>query len=177
MTMTLDGSAGMTAPQGAVYNGLARGTAQNPSASTNIDFTDIPIWVRRITVLVSSLSSSTTSPFIARFGSGTFQTTGYASIGVPTQSAAINSSVSNSTTGFDLYSFPNEGAATFTGVAQFYNITGLTWIQTSLLNNVNGSRGCPYTGSVTLSGTLDRIRFTSISGSNAFTGTINIMYE
>ena len=42
MTVTIDGSAGVTTNSGAVYNGLVTGTAVTLTTQTSVDFTSIP---------------------------------------------------------------------------------------------------------------------------------------
>jgi hypothetical protein len=64
------------------------------------------------------------------------------------------------------------------GLFVFANITGNTWI-------ANGSFGVETAfgtvlngGSVALAGTLDRVRITTVNGTDTFdAGTINILYE
>ena len=48
MPMTLDGTSGMTAPQGAVYNGLITANAQTSTSGTTIDFTGVPLWAKPV---------------------------------------------------------------------------------------------------------------------------------
>lgn len=57
---------------------LVRGTAVATTSGTSIDFTSIPSWVKRITVVFTSVSTSGTSPVQIQIGdSGGVETTGY----------------------------------------------------------------------------------------------------
>jgi hypothetical protein len=54
------------------------GTAQNSTSGTSIDFTGIPSWVKRVTVMFQGVSTSGTSAVDVRLGtSGGIQATGY----------------------------------------------------------------------------------------------------
>lgn len=151
---------------------ITRGTAVSAS-STSVDFTSIPSWVKRITVLLSGVSLSGSSNFLIQLGdSGGIETTGYQS--VSTQAASTVSTLT-STSGF----FIGAGTAARSYDAQMIisNVTGNTWIesQTSYDQTANSCYGC---GSKTLSATLDRIRITTANGTDTFdAGTINILYE
>jgi len=74
MTVTINGSAGVTTNSGAVYDSLQRGTAVSASG-TSVDFTSIPSWVRRITVMLSGVSLSGTSNYVFQIGAGSIANT------------------------------------------------------------------------------------------------------
>ena len=79
MTITIDGSVGITYPAGGVQQGpLTAMTAQASTSGTAIDFTGIPSWVKRITVMLDGVSTNGTSiPLIQLGDSGGIETTGY----------------------------------------------------------------------------------------------------
>ncbi len=56
MAVTINGSAGVTTNTGAVYDSIQRATAQASTSGTSIDFTGIPSWVKRITVMFNEVS-------------------------------------------------------------------------------------------------------------------------
>ena len=58
---------------------LTLGTAQNTTSGTAIDFTGIPSWVKRITVMFNRMSLSGTDHFLVQIGSGSVTTSGYSS--------------------------------------------------------------------------------------------------
>jgi hypothetical protein len=68
---------------GAVVSSMASSvitaaTAQASTSGTSIDFTGIPSWVKRVTVLCSGISKSSTANFLFQLGdSGGVETTGY----------------------------------------------------------------------------------------------------
>lgn len=151
-------------------------TAQASTSGTNIDFTSIPSWVKRITVMLSGVSTNGTSFYRIQLGAGGSPTTsGY----LVTSSSFGNGSLaaSNSSGGFDIYT--NVAAYATTGRAVFENISGNTWVGTFVGNYSNTVVATMLTaGSVSLSGTLNMVRVTTVNGTDAFdAGTVNISYE
>ena len=179
MSTIIDGSAGVTTNVGAVYNGIQSATVQASTSSTSIDFTSIPSWVKRITVMFSGVSTNGTSPVQIQIGAGSVTTTGYvsSSFGVVPGSSYNGSSTSG---------FPLEVAnATYTvaatvrvGIYVLTNISGNNWVASSSINKTNDNTAVVSGGSLALSGTLDRIRVTTVNGTDTFdAGSINILYE
>jgi hypothetical protein len=152
---------------------ITSGTAVASTSGTSIDFTGIPSWVKRITVIFNGVSTSGTSDLVCQIGAGSIVTTGY----VSSYSAFNNAPTAASTTAsFGL--FNNVTAATTRNcIVTISNITGNAWVQSSV-----GSSSQPQvsssSGALTLSGALDRVRITTANGTDTFdAGTINIMYE
>ena len=154
---------------------LTLGTAQNTTSGTSIDFTGIPSWVKRITVMLNGVSSSGTSAYLIRIGSGSFDTTGYKSSGA-TFTGAVFGSVFR-TDGFVLQDSAN-ASDSYSGNLVFVTSGSNVWTM-----NGNGAQGTVQTGfiaagSKTLSGTLDRLRLTTVNGTDTFdAGSVNILYE
>lgn len=173
MTITLDGTAGMTAPIGAVYNGLQSATAVASTSGTSIDFTGIPLWVKRVTVMFSGVSTNGTSNLIVQLGSGSFTTSGY--LGSSTDTTGTTQT--NFTSGF-IFNNSVNATQTYGGLMTIVNLTGNTWAESSMLGDSAGAAMRYGAGSVPLSGTLDRVRITTAGGTNTFdAGTINLIYE
>lgn len=144
-------------------------------SGTAVDFTAIPAGVKRITILLSGVSTNGSSPVTVQIGdSGGIETNSYGG-GVW--------GTNNSTTGFSytataFYLDPNAGDSSISriGTAILENIDGNIWILNSNLTTIGGI--AVGAGAKTLSGTLDRIRLTTIGGTDTFdAGTVNIMYE
>lgn len=174
MSVIINGSAGVTTNSGAVYDSLQRATAVTASG-TSVDFTSIPSWVKRITVMFSGVSGSGTSPFQIQLGdSGGIETTGYSSgaASVGTSSAAGSAS----TTGL-LLQQAGVAAATVSGLAIITNISGNIWVCASTFGTPSNG-GNFGGGTKTLSDTLTQVRITTVNGTDTFdAGTINIIYE
>jgi hypothetical protein len=77
MSTIIDGSASVTINSGAVL-GITSGTAVASTSGVSIDFTSIPSWVKRITVMFSGVSTNGTSPLQVQLGtSGGVDATSY----------------------------------------------------------------------------------------------------
>lgn len=151
---------------------LTLGTAQATTSGTAIDFTGIPSWVKRVTVVFGGVSTNGASPVQIQIGdSGGIETTGYSSVAFSYNSGTAASS----STGY----LVDEG---LTGAAQSRNgnyvlnlLQGSTWAGSGILS----VGACtPSAGGKSLSNTLDRIRITTVNATDTFdAGIINIMYE
>jgi len=174
MATTIDGSNSVTINSGSVL-GITSGTAQASTSGTSINFTDIPSWVKRITVMYNGFSTSGTSVPIVQLGSGSPTTSGY--LGSASQQSGSGVSVGNFTTGC---AFCNTvGAATTQrGVIVCTSLSGNTWVMTGTGSWSDNTVTTTTSFGVTLGGTLDRVRITTVNGTDTFdAGSINILYE
>ena len=172
MPLTLDGSAGMTAPQGTIYNGLQKATAVSASG-TSIDFTNIPSWVQRVTVMFQGVSLSGTDDVLVQIGSGSFTTSGYVSTsGRIKDGASINTD--QSTSGFICR--VGDTAATLSGALTITQFSAAAWVSNHLAK-VSTNEIVVGGGDISFAGAIDRVRITR-TGTNTFdAGSVNIMYE
>lgn len=156
---------------------ITSGTAVASTSGTSIDFTGIPSTAKRVTVMFDQVSLNGASEIMIQLGtSGGIQNTSY--FGTCGFSGASNGSFAFST-----------GFVTFVDLAAAQALSGLanicllsiattgTWTYSG-----NFAQAASYTtngaGSKTLSGTLDRVRITTVNGTDTFdAGTINIMWE
>lgn len=154
---------------------LVLGASQASTSGTAIDFTGIPSWVKRITVMFSTVSVSGAAQVLVRIGSSSgFAASGYTSSGGSSGGAGTGGTTA--TDGFVI--FVNGAASNFTGFMTIANITGNVWTSAHHMGLTSTSNFLVGGGLVTLPGALDRIRITSTSGTDTFDlGTINIMYE
>ena len=95
-------------------SGLKLMTAQNSTSGTSIDFVGIPFWAKRITVMFNGVSTNGTSNLLVQLGSGSIQTTGYASSSSIVSSTVITTS---SVAGFILVT--NNASDIKSGVVDF----------------------------------------------------------
>lgn len=155
---------------------ITSGTAVASTSGTSIDFTSIPSWVKRVTVMYSGVSTNGTSNYLVQIGSGSVTSSGYAS-GSFSVDGTNTTGVSTSTAGF-LTARVVTTAALFTGSIVISNITGNTWVESGSLTSVSAGWGTASTGSLALAGVLDRVRITTVNGTDTFdAGSINILYE
>jgi hypothetical protein len=151
-------------------------TAQNSTSGTSIDFTGIPSWVKRVTVMFNGVSTSGTSFYLIQIGSGSVTTSGYASDSGYVNNAANSCTATASTQGF-LFAHDVAAAAVYGGTAFLTTLGSNIWTVSGTLNRNSGGMGF-FAGTLTLSGTLDRVRITTVNGTDTFdAGSINILYE
>jgi hypothetical protein len=157
---------------------LVSGTAVASTSGTAIDFTGIPAWVKRITVMLNGVSTNGTSTVQCQIGtSGGVQTTAYVS-----NTATIPNSTPASTavtTGFGLNANMNASVTMFGAfrLNLLNDATGI-WACDGVLARGDSAANYAFAGGKTLSGTLDRVRITTVNGTDTFdAGTINILYE
>lgn len=181
--LTLTGAAGTSgqvltsagsgnAPTWTTPAGITSGTAVASTSGTSIDYTGIPSTVKRIIVMFNGLSTNGSSGRQVQLGAGSVQTTGYTSM-------AIRSGGTVGSTNGLVFDAAAGASDTTWGILTITLIGSNAWVSASSYSfgasNANaGSSG----GSVTLSGTLDRVRITTVNGTDTFdAGTVNIFYE
>lgn len=150
------------------------GTAVATTSGVAIDFTSIPSWVKRITLIFNGVSTSGTSNYLVQIGSGSIDTTGYSSVGQ--RSGASTSAETTSTAGFVInvvipISTPYGGFV-------LYRQTGNNWVASGNFSDPVGVSSLISNGNKSLSGALDRVRLTTVNGTDTFdAGSINIFTE
>lgn len=163
--LSLRVNAGATAPEWAA--GVTSGTRSTTTGGTEIAFTSVPSWVKKITVTVVGLSFNGTADILVQLGdSGGYESTGYTCL-----TAAVSS-----TAGFNFGS--GNAANVFHGKITL-EFDGTTWVAAIELMSTNGPNTHQGAGSKALSGTLDRIRITPANGTDTVdaNGGVNILYE
>lgn len=154
---------------------ITLGTVQNSTSGTSIDFTSIPNNVKRITILFNGVSTSGNSLVQIQIGSTTFTTTGYVS-GSSYVGSGGSTVFTSSTTGFVIQ--PNGASSSRNGAITLHNISGNAWIESHVIADVSSIVCAHGAGAITLGGVLDRVRITTVNGTDTFdSGSINIMWE
>jgi hypothetical protein len=171
-TLTLPDTSETLVAQGTA---LTLGTAVASTSGTAIDFTGIPAWAKRITVMFNGVSTSGTNSILIQLGSGTVQTSGYLTYSSKMGSASVSNG-QNYTSGFGIAI--TSAAYITSGSAAFSTFGSSAWTGNGFFADSSGVNGFPLGGVVSLSGALDRIRITTVGGTDTFdAGSINIMYE
>jgi len=196
MAITLDGTAGVTTP-GLTNSGnetitgtlnvggltpnvypIVSGTAVASTSGTSIDFTSIPSWVKRITVMFNGVSTNGSSIVQIQIGSGSYSTGSYKS--TASFSASIANQFAYATTGFIVDSSYASASLTRSGIYVLTLIGSNTWIGAG---NLGADASAQVTwscagNSPALSGALDRVRITTVNGTDTFdAGSINLLWE
>ncbi len=156
-----------------INSAIVSGTSQASTSGTSIDFTGIPSWVRRVTVMFNGVSTNGTSNYLVQIGDGSVNTTGYSSVGTGMDGTGV--SITAYTTGFGIRS--TVATYVISGQVVLTLVTSNTWVASGVL-----STSLPLTfttsGTKALSSTLDRVRITTVNGTDTFdAGSINILYE
>jgi len=178
MSTIIDGSASVTINSGAVL-GITSGTAVASTSGTSIDFTGIPSWVKRITVMFNGVSTSGTSAKIIQLGdSGGVETSSYIGTGT------VIGNGSGTTTAMSSGFFASQASAATDVLSGQATISLLdsstnTWAYSGVFGQSTATAIIYWSGGAkALSGTLDRLRITATNGTDTFdAGSINIMYE
>ena len=172
MTIAANGTVTLASP--ALSNVVIQlQTAVATTSGTEIDFTSIPAGVKRINVLFNGVSTNGSSIVMVQLGdSGGIETSGYLSNGW-----TANTSNTASTAGLLL---GGGGGATYirNGIATISTVASNAWCF-AYAGGVSGAGGGEVSGGTkTTSGTLDRVRITTVNGSDTFdAGSVNISWE
>ena len=155
---------------------MVQGTSQASTSGTSIDFTGIPSWVKRVTVMFQGVSTSGSSNLLIQLGAGSVTTSGYTSQAVQTSSAPAISTTTSSA-GL-IISGAFSATALYSGCVQVVTLGSNAWASSGTFLSGTAGNANFSGGSITLSGTLDRIRITTVNGTDTFdAGSINILYE
>lgn len=156
---------------------MVLGTAVTASG-TSIDFTWIPSWAKRITVMFNGVSTNGTSGIVVQVGNGTIQTTGYSSSASTFLNGAAPSVSPLFSNGFVIYDDGVSDLTTLTMEICLFDGNKYISVHNGMANGSTRTASKNGSGSVTLSGPLDRLRITNSNGTSVFdAGQINIMYE
>jgi len=145
------------------------------SGSTSVDFTSMPSWINIITVTFRNISTNGTSFMLVQLGTSSGVTTsGYVSTSNDLDGGGGSSS-SDSTSGLimRLQAASNiiNGTMTIAYTGSNAWVANHTCASTTTIVFMGG-------GTIALGGTLDRVRITTVNGTDAFdAGTLNVLYQ
>jgi hypothetical protein len=164
---------GTLTASGGVSGSITSGTAVSASG-TSVTFTGIPSTAKRVTVMWNGVSTNGSANFLIQIGAGSVTTTGYVSgAAVARSGTGLNAT---STAGFIVSEF---GAAyAHYGQIVLTLLSSNLWVESHTIAESTTGGTSVGGGSITLGGTLDRVRITTTNGTDTFdAGTINIFYE
>ena len=150
------------------------GTAVASTSGTSIDFTALPAWVKRITVMFNGTSLSSTADILVQLGTGstTFTTSGYTS--TYCLCGGGGNALSTSTAGFVVRVALAAGLNS--GNMIINNVSGNIWVAGSNVKRETTGVGFGA-GEVTLGAVLTAVRITTTSTDTFDAGSVNILYE
>jgi len=148
-----------------------------PSNVAIVDFTGIPSWAKRITVMFDGVSTNGTTRVQVQLGdAGGVEATGYFSTVIQTTEGVATSGTSPFSTGFPI-NYGTTGANR-TGALVINLMSGNKWVAHGILNDTGNSNISLTVGLKGLSDTLTQVRITTVNGTDTFdAGAINISYE
>jgi hypothetical protein len=153
-------------------------TAKATTSGTTVEFTGIPSWVKRITMIFDGVGPNGTNNLELQIGNGSYATSGYDTL--CSYVGGSTSSVTAFSGGFGIIVNNNSGLCY--GRYTLDLVGGNKYIGSGVFH-VHQVGVAQYTmqsagSSPVLSGPIDRIRIAVIGGANTFdSGSINIMYE
>jgi hypothetical protein len=169
----LTGSAGSTG----TYTVSASQTVSSTTITiVGLDFYGVPSTAKRITVMFQGVSTNGTSNMQIQIGSGSVTTSGYNSAGAGCISGS-SPSVAASTAGFLMIS--DTATDVKNGLFTIVAMGSSLYAASHTMGGDSTRDVCFWGGgAVTLGGTLDRVRITTVNGTDTFdAGSINIMWE
>jgi hypothetical protein len=176
MAVTISGST-PTFSAATGYSGgvITSGTLVATTSGTAFDFTSIPSWVKRITVMMYEVSTNGGSNLLVQLGTSSgIVSSGYLS----TNAYFNNTTLGNGSDTSGMFAAVNPSASgLMSGIFTLTTLGSNVWVSSSTAKaSTNQSSICA--SSITLSGTLTQLRFTSVGGTNTFdNGSVNILYE
>lgn len=159
---------------------LVSGTSVASTSGTSIDFTSIPSWVKRITVMFNGVSTNGSTAFLIQLGTGatpTYTTSGYSSYGVVLAATSMSGAVRT-----DGFPFGNTSTSTNTygGSIVLTNVNANLWSANGFVASAGtvGNGGLLGAGSIDLGALLTAVRIRATNGTDVFdAGSINILFE
>lgn len=171
-------SAGAGVPVWATVSaGFTLGNPVATTSGTSVTFLNIPAGTKQIIVSFKGVSTNGTSAKIIQLGdSGGVETTSYASV-----DALLSNTVSTltSSTGFRLRSSFAADQLSGSVTLMLENSTTFSWAASGVVGDGSNASDEMYlvSGVKSLSATLDRVRITTVNGTDTFDlGEINIAY-
>lgn len=154
---------------------FTQNTAQNSTSGTSIDFSSIPSWVKRVTVLFNGVSTNGTSSVQVQLASnGSVETTGYGGSVFGSQSGAVGTANFSSGFAIDATTAATDSRS---GFLTLCHVGSNIWAASGSFGLTNTARTSYVAGTKQLAAALDRVRVTA-NGTDTFdAGSINILYE
>ena len=168
---------GVGAPTWATVSaGFTLGTPVATTSGTSIDFTGIPAGVKQIIISFASVSTSGTGRKYIKIGdAGGIETTGYKSCS--SRIIATVTATNSVTDGFVIHSATASHQLCGSVTLTLENSSTNQWAASGNLSDESDIAAFALSGIKPLSGVLDRVRITTVSGTDTFvTGEVNIAY-
>jgi hypothetical protein len=128
--------------------------------------------------MFSGVSTNGTSPIVARIGAGSVETSGYAATNAAIISTTCYCTTFTASFGLTADTSVMSSANLLQGSVTLTYLSANIWVISGVVGTSSQSIQYYVSGSKSLSGVLDRIRITTVNGTDTFdAGSINILYE
>lgn len=162
-----------------VSAGFTLGTPVASTSGTSINFTLIPAGVKQIVISFKNVSTSGTSAILVQLGdAGGINTSSYGSAGYVLENSVAVSGGSSSS-GFRIRTSNASNQLSGNIILMLENSTTFSWSAAGSVSDGANNTDQMYlvSGGISLSATLDRVRITTVNGTDTFDlGEINIAY-
>lgn len=157
---------------------IVQETAQATTSGTSKDFTGIPAWVKRITVMFNGVSTNGISQPLIQLGvSGTPETTGYTSMASMVTTTNNVTRGATATTGF-AYFYLGSAAGVYSGSVTLSSFGSNIWTCSGSVVDIPSLANGTVSGVKSLAGVLNMIRITTVNGTDAYdAGSVNLLLE
>lgn len=154
-----------------------RSTAVTLTTQTSVDFTSIPAGTFKIEITFAALSTNGTSPPIIQLGdSGGIETSNYTGAATNLTNASAVATV-NLSSGFLISGSVGSFSVLQGKISLVLHDSLNTWVAEGTVGGSNAAFTVTMAGFKTLSAELDRVRLTTVGGTDQFdAGTVNITY-
>jgi hypothetical protein len=158
----------------AVNKGMITFGTEKNATGAEVEFTGIPATARQIMITFTEVSTNGTSAVGVVVGSGTYATTGYK--GGAMGWAAQDTGALNDSTYFAIgYGTQvSTAAAMRNGAMTLTRSHGNTWVMTSIIHQSQAGVGSLAAGTITLAGSLDRIKILAGGTTQFDNGVVNV---
>lgn len=155
---------------------ITSGTAQATTSGTFKDFTSIPSWVKRITVMFNGVSTSGTTAMRVQLGTGVTPTYSATYVSIVGAIAGGTAASSSFTDGFAIQRTA-VAAALYSGTIVCTRLSTNVWTYTSNIGTATSTIPSYGGGSVDLGAVATAVRL-YMDGTDTFdAGSVNILYE
>jgi len=153
---------------------ITSGTAVPTTSGTSVDFTGIPSYAKRITIILNGVSTNSSNTFLVQVGDGSIVTTGY-----KTTRGQISTStaVAQANTTAIAFWAPLSSTSAHFGNIVLTTVGSNIWVSSFAVGQGTEAGASYGGGGITLSGALDRFRLTTTAGDTFDAGSVNILYE
>lgn len=157
-------------------NNIINATTQLTTSGTAKDFTGIPAWAKEITIMFDQVGTNGTSDFLIQIGdAGGIENTGY--VGGSTYTSSSSATLSF-TAGFGISTLAQGVSIQGRMVISLLNASTFKWSESGTFVAPVSLLGFTSAGTKALSAALDRVRITTVNGTDTFNeGSISVSWK